>query len=297
MVRAASVALLVLGVLLPGSAVATTIGEPHRPLTPAEEQALKAGDEFRECKDCPLMIVIPAGSFMMGSPETEPDRDSDEGPQVQVTIPKPFAAGRLEVSFTEWEACLADGGCNGHRPSDLGWGRLKQPAIIMSWEDARAFVSWLSLKTGRPYRLLSEAEWEYAARGGSDQAFWWGPGVSTRQANYDGSLTYAGGAPGEFRHRTMPVDSFEPNPFGLYNVHGNVWEWVEDCYQKRYRDLPEETRLTGVAWSPAACEFRVFRGGSWTDAPNVLRAANRGRYEPFIRNTSSGFRVGRTLSR
>ncbi|MCL4766919.1 MAG: formylglycine-generating enzyme family protein [Hyphomicrobiaceae bacterium] len=295
MLRVIRVALVVLSAFASGRAAAPTPAQ--RALSPVEERELRPGDEFRECAVCPQMVVLPPGAYLMGSPESELDRDSDEGPQHEVTIPEPFAVGKFEASFAEWDACLADGGCNGYRPSDLGWGRGKQPVIIVSWEDARAFVAWLSAKTGRPYRLLSEAEWEYAARAGSDSAFWWGPAVSTGQANYDGSLTYAGGDPGEFRHRTMQVDSFEPNAFGLYNVHGNVWEWLEDCYHRRYDQMPESPRRTGAAWTEDGCELRVFRGGSWGDAPSVLRAANRGRYEPFIRNTSSGFRVGRTLSR
>jgi formylglycine-generating enzyme required for sulfatase activity len=171
MLWAIRITLIILGGLLSGSAPGMRPAT-DRALSPGEERKLKSGDEFRECPVCPQMVVIPAGTYVMGSPESEINRDSDEGSQQQVTIPEPFAAGKFEVTFAEWEACLADGGCNGHRPPDLGWGRGKQPVIIVSWEDARAFVAWLSTKTGRPYRLLSEAEWEYAARGGSDSAFW-----------------------------------------------------------------------------------------------------------------------------
>ncbi len=294
MLRVVRVALVILSAVGWGEATATVLSP--RALEPGEERELKPGETFRECAVCPQMVTIPAGDSFMGSPESELDRDSDEGRLQSVTVPA-FAAGRFEVSFAEWDACLADGGCSGYRPSDLGWGRGSQPVILVSWEDARAFVAWLSARTGRQYRLLSEVEWEYAARAGSSSAFWWGAAVSPAQANYDGSLTYGDGRPGEFRHRTLPVDSFEPNPFGLYNVHGNVWEWLEDCYPRRYDEMPEASRRTGAAWVEDGCKMRVFRGGSWGDAPSVLRAANRGRYEPFIRNTSSGFRVGRTLSR
>ena len=268
-----------------------------RPLTDAQERGLKPGDTFRECPQCPHMVVIPAGEFMMGSPEAEQQRDNDEGPRQNVKIAEPFAAGAFEVSFDEWDACVADGGCNGHRPSDVGWGRGRQPAVILSWDDAQAYVGWLSTETGRPYRLLSEAEWEYAARAGTDTAFWWGSAIDGSKANYDGSMPFAGSPPAEFRHRTVPVDSFAPNPFGLHNVHGNVWEWVEDCYNRHYAAMPEATKQTGAPWTPPDCEFRVFRGGSWGDGAQVLRAANRGRYEPFIRNTNSGLRVARTLAR
>jgi formylglycine-generating enzyme required for sulfatase activity len=267
------------------------------PLTAAEERNLKSGDSFRECPECPQMVVVPAGRFLMGSPDTEPKRDGDEGPQQEVTIPSPFAVGKFEVTFDEWDACLAAGGCNGYRPSDVGWGRGKRPVVIVSWDDAQAYVAWLSSKTGRPYRLLSEAEWEFAARAGSTTMYSWGSTISTDQANYDGSLPLPGTAPGEIRHQTVPVDSFAPNGFGLHSMHGNVWEWVADCYQRRYADMPEATRRTAARRDAPQCETRVFRGGSWGDGAHVLRAANRGRYEPFIRNTNGGFRVARSLSR
>jgi formylglycine-generating enzyme required for sulfatase activity len=268
-----------------------------RPLTASEEQRLKPGDEFRECPMCPVMVVVPGGSFLMGSPENEPGRDGDEGPQQQVTIAKDYALGKYEVAFEEWDACLAGRGCNGWRPSDQGWGRGRNPVILVSWQDAKSYAAWLSQRTGRPYRLPSEAEWERAARGGKDTQFWWGPSISTSQANFDGTVPYAGVRRGEVRQRTLPVESFQPNAFGLYNVHGNVWEWVEDCWHRRYSDRPDAVQQTGAPWDFPGCEFRVFRGGSWADAANVLRAANRGRYEPSIRNTSSGFRIARTLDR
>ena len=298
MFRAVAIVLAAAGVSALSSQPATA-GDLliDRPLTAAQESGLKPGVSFRECPGCPHMVVIPAGEFLMGSPEDEPHRDNDEGPKQAVKIAAPFAAGKFEVSFEEWDACLADGGCNGHRPSDVGWGRGRQPAVIISWDDAKAYVGWLSAKTGRPYRLLSEAEWEYAARAGTQTTFWWGPAISTGNANYDGSMPYPGSPPGEFRHRTVAVDGFPANGFGLHNVHGNVWEWVEDCYNRRYAEMPEKTRQSGAPWISPQCEFRVFRGGSWGDGANVLRAANRGRYEPFIRNTNSGFRVARTLSR
>ncbi len=266
-----------------------------RPLTDAQERSLKPGDAFRECPQCPHMVVIPSGEFLMGSPDDEPRRDGDEGPRQKVKIAAPFAAGKFEVTYAEWDACLADGGCGGYRPSDMGWGRGSQPAAIISWEDAQAYVGWLSTKTGRPYRLLSEAEWEYAARAGTDTPFWWGSRIGGEDANFYGDLPYPGSPPSVFRQRTVSADSFPANAFGLHNVHGNVWEWVQDCYNRRYAEMPPEVRETGAPWQSPDCEFRVFRGGSFSDAAHVLRSANRGRYEPFIKNPNSGFRVARTL--
>jgi formylglycine-generating enzyme required for sulfatase activity len=294
MLWAARLAMIAVLSVFPELGFATSLAD-NRPLTPSEERGLKPGDDFRECPACPRMVVLPAGKFLMGSPDDEPMRDSDEGPQIEVTIARPFAVAKFELSFDEWDACVADGGCNGYRPSDAGWGRGRQPVIIVSWDDAKAYVAWLSRKTGHPYRLLSEAEWEYAARGGTNTVFSWGAAISSGDANYDASLSYPGSPRGEMRQRTVPVDSFKPNGFGLHNMHGNVWEWVEDCWHRRYSEMPAEVRRTGSAWVSKDCEARVFRGGSWADAPHVLRAANRGRYEPFIRNTSSGIRVGRTI--
>ena len=290
-------AAVVIGLALLSFAEPAASQRMEKPLTATEERNLIAGDTFQECADCPRMVVIPQGRFLMGSPDTELKRDGDEGPQQEVTIPSAFAVGKFEVTFAEWDTCLAAGGCNGHRPSDVGWGRGSRPVVIVSWEDAKAYVAWLSSRTGRSYRLLSEAEWEYAARGGTTTMFSWGATITTNQANYDGSIPLPGTPPGEVRHQTVPVDSFQPNGFGLYNVHGNVWEWVEDCYQRRYADLPEAIRRTGAPHDTAQCETRVFRGGSWGDGAHVLRSANRGRYEPFIRNTNGGFRVARNLSR
>src|SRR5262249_30260931 len=158
--------------------------------------------------------------------ESEEGRFSDEGPQHEVRILRPFAVGRFAVTFDEWDACMADGGCNGYRPEDQGWGRGRRPVINVSWHGAQAYVAWLSRKTGQGYRLLTEAEWEYAARAGTTTPFWWGSAISADQANYDGSYVYRNGPKGEYRRQTVEVDSFRPNDWGLYQVHGNVWEWV-----------------------------------------------------------------------
>ena len=154
-----------------GVVLASLASRSAAPLSAQEECALKPKDEFKECPTCPVMVVVPSGSFTMGSPASEPERSSDEGPQHQVTIGKAFAVGKFAVTFEEWDACVAGGGCNGYRPEDQGWGRGKQPVINVSWNDAKAYIAWLSNKTGKTYRLLSESEWEYTARAGRRRRF------------------------------------------------------------------------------------------------------------------------------
>jgi formylglycine-generating enzyme required for sulfatase activity len=175
------------------------------------------------------------------------------------------------VTFDEWDACVADGGCLGWKPSDEGWGRGRRPVINVSWDNAKAYVEWLSKKTGKAYRLLSEAEREYVTRAGTTTPFWWGDSISTNQANYNGNYTYRDGAKGEYRAKTLPVDAFQANAWGLYQVHGNVWDWVEDCYHDSYRGAPSD----GSAWTTGDCSHRVVRGGSWNSVPWGLDAAVR----------------------
>jgi formylglycine-generating enzyme required for sulfatase activity len=242
------------------------------------------------CPICPEMVVAPAGTFTMGSPPSEPDRRADEE-QVRVTIAQPFAVGKFAVTFEQWDACVADGGCNGYRPADQGWGRRNRPVINVSWNDAKAFTEWLSRKSGKTYRLLSEAEREYVTRAGTTTPFWWGPSISVSQANYDGRYTYAGGPQGELRQRTVPVDNFEANRWGLFNVHGNVWEWTEDCLN----DSNEGNPGNGSARAIGDCSRRVVRGGAWGNGPQVLRAAYRSWYSTDGRGSFLGFRLARTL--
>jgi formylglycine-generating enzyme required for sulfatase activity len=184
------------------------------PLSAAEEQVLKPKDSFKECAQCPEMVVVPAGSFTMGSPDGEEGRIEEEGPQHRVTFGRSFGVGKFAVTFEEWDACVADSGCNGYMPSDEGWGRWRRPVINVSWDDAKAYVRWLSRKTGKSYRLLSEAEREYVTRAGTTTPFWWGASISTQQANYNGNYAYGAEATGVSRRQTVPVDSFEPNPWG-----------------------------------------------------------------------------------
>jgi formylglycine-generating enzyme required for sulfatase activity/uncharacterized caspase-like protein len=237
-----------------------------------------SGESFKDFDLGPEMVVVPAGSFMMGSPADEPQRYDDESPRHEVTITKPFAVGKFAVTFDEWDACVATGGCGGHKPLDQGWGRGDRPVINVNWADAQAYVKWLSDKTGKKYRLLSEAEWEYVARAGTATPFWWGKSITPDQANYDGSVDpyQGGGSKGEYRQKTVPVKSFKPNPWGLYQVHGNVWEWTEECWNENYEGAPND----GSAITTGDCKNHVLRGGSWYNCPGDLRAAvrNRGHY-------------------
>ena len=250
------------------------------------------GTSFRDCAECPEMVVVPAGSFPMGSLNAEKERNRDEGPLHQVTISRPFAVGRYEVTFDQWDACVAGGSCDGHRPNDRGWGRGRRPVINVSWDDAKAYVRWLSGKTRQEYRLLSEAEWEYVARAGTSTPFSTGLTISTDQANYNGNYAYGYGRKGIYRERTVPGGSFSSNAFGLYDVHGNVWEWTEDCWHDGYQGAPGN----GGAWTTGGeCDERVLRGGSWYYGTKNLRTADRYGYTSGIRNSLFGFRVARTL--
>ena len=259
---------------------------------PGREQArwLKPGagktEWFKDCLHCPDLVVAPAGNFQMGSNHGE----KHEKPVHTVTITSPFAVGRFEVTFAEWDACLAAGGCK-HNPGDQGWGRGRRPVINVSREDAKEYVAWLSGMTGKQYRLLSEAEWEYVARAGSTSPFWWGKSISTGQANYDGNFTHGGGPKGEFRQRTVIVDRFAPNPWGVYQVHGNVMEWVADCWNKSYIGAPTD----GSPWTSGECHHPVSRDGGFGHPPALLRSASRSWHITESGSNIMGFRVARTL--
>ena len=258
-------------------------------------EALKPGRRFRDCEGrwCPQMVVVPAGSYMMGSPGSEEGRYDNEGPRHRVRIGKPFAVGVTEVTRGEFGRFVRETGhstgdrCRTYEDGEWDWRSgvswrnpgFSQtdghPVVCMSWEDARAYVRWLSRETGERYRLLSEAEWEYVARAGTTGPFHFGATISTAQANYDGRFTYGSGREGRYRERTEPVGSFPANAFGVRDVHGNVWEWVEDCWHNSYRGAPGD----GGAWTVGGdCGRRVLRGGSWYLGPQFLRSAYRGRY-------------------
>jgi formylglycine-generating enzyme required for sulfatase activity len=264
-----------------------------------EPRCLKPGDTFRDCDECSEMVVIPAGSFMMGSPESEEGRSPDEGPQHKVSIPEPFAVGRFEVTFDEWEACAADGGCAGHEPPDEGWGRGRRPVIHVSWDNAQAYVAWLSARTGQDYRLLSEAEWEYAARAGDTTRFFFGDD-ETRLCNFangaDRSATTLDArnmaCSDGFGDMTAPVGAFAANTFRLHDMLGNVWEWTQDCWRDSYSGASGD----GAARTDGDCASRVVRGGSWAIIPRGLRSAFRAYLEVDYRDDDVGFRVARSLS-
>jgi len=249
-------------------------------LTAARERSLKSGDTFNECDRCPEMIVVPAGSFLMGSPANELGRSANEGPQHKVTIARQFAVGRYALTFEEWDACVADGGCKGYKPDDR-WGRGRQPVMNTSWRDAWAYLAWLSAKTGGSYRLLSEAEYEYATRAGSVTAYPWGSDVGSGNANCSGC--------GSQRSYVAPVGSFPPNKFGLYDMVGNLDEWTDDCYHDNYGGAP----VDGSVWGGLDCPH-VARGGAWNTGPYTVRSASRFAEDANYRG-ALGFRVARAL--
>ena len=245
-------------------------------------------ESFRDCEVCPAIVAVPAGSFLMGSLEGGRHSWTREQPQHTVSV-SAFAAGAYEVTFAEWDACEAEGDC-GYK-IDFGWGRGARP-VTVTWDEAQRYLEWISRKTGRTYRLLSEAEWEYAARAGTTTLFHTGDTITPQQANYDGRYDIYGRSrpAGLFREQTVPVGSFAPNAFGLYDMHGNVWEWVQDCWNDSYQGAPRD----GSAWESGECHIRVYRGGNWLSQPWALRSAFRDRSES--ESSVPGFRVARALT-
>jgi formylglycine-generating enzyme required for sulfatase activity len=276
---------------------ADTIPPDHPPQT----------HSFRDCPDRPEMVGVPAGSFTMGSPADEPGRDGTEGPQRQVKV-RQFAAGKFDVTRGQWAAFLSAtnrsvaGGCAWAGPSSekldpqVSWRKLsfpqddKHPVVCVTWQDAQDYVHWLSQRTGDKYRLLSEAEWEYAARGRTSTAYPWGPKSTHEHANYGADKCCSGLAAGRDRwEQTSPVGAFPPNAFGLYDMHGNVLQWVQDCFAASYSGLPadgsayEEAVVLNTAgpfpWfdmsGTNACSYRMVRGGDWGDTPSMIRSASR----------------------
>ncbi|MCA8900476.1 MAG: SUMF1/EgtB/PvdO family nonheme iron enzyme [Hyphomonas sp.] len=226
---------------------------------------------FADCDTCPSMVVVPAGTFSMGSEASEPGRTGNEGPLHLVTL-SAFAIGETEVTFDEWDACVADDGCGSYSPPDRDYGRGTQPVIGVSWYDAGAYASWLSRKTGRTYRLPTEAEWEYAARADTATPYWWGD-------RFDPAIAPV--------NAPVPPDTLAANPFGLKAMLGNAREWVEDCYINNYTDAPTD----GSARHDGDCARRILRGGAWGRDADDHRAANRARIDASVRDKVFGFRL------
>ena len=243
----------------------------------------------QDCPECPQMVYIPAGTFPMG--DIQGGGQSDEKPVHRVSV-KAFLMSQTEVTFAEWDACVATGGCS-HKPSDSGWGRGSRPVINISWEDiTKQYIPWLNKTTGAQYRLPSEAEWEYAARAGSETKYSWGNTAGHDYANYGTDNCCGSLAKGKDRWEyTSPVASFAANAFGLYDMHGNVWEWTLDCWNGSYKGAPSD----GTAWLSGNCSRRVLRGGSWFNIPVILRSANRDSNSTGNRNYFIGFRLARAL--
>ncbi len=244
-------------------------------------------DSLRSGGDGPELVVMPAGSFEMGCVSRVDCPDFPPWlPVHTVTIPSSLAVGKYEVKFSEWDACVESGGCR-HVPDDRGWGRGNRPVVNVSWRDAQEYLAWLSAESGFEYRLLSESEWEYAARAGTGTAYSWGDEIGRNRANCDGCGSRWDA------DRTAPVGSFGANPFGLHDMHGNVAEWVEDCWYESYGGAPSD----GSASRRGDCFDRVFRGGSWGNDPDLaLLSAFRFGYRTGARDFSLGFRVVRTLA-
>lgn len=249
----------------------------------APEQVPTAG-VTRDCEVCPELVLVKPGEYMMGAAASDKDASAQERPPHRVRIERAFLVGRNEITFAEWDACVAEGGC-AHRPDDFGWGRADRPVMLVSWDDVQAYLAWLGGKTGKRYRLLTEAEWEYAHRAGTATRFWWGDSVGTGNANCKGC-----GSQWDDR-QTAPVGSFRPNPFGLHDTSGNLWEWVADCWAEGYQEAGSDASAREGAG--ASCDRRVLRGGSWVNKPANLRSSARVWGARDGRVNIVGFRVAR----
>lgn len=279
----------------------------------SQEARYKSGHTFRDTLRNgamgPEMVVVPAGRFLMGSPPDEKGRENTDGPQVEITIKKPIAVGKYELTWNEWEVCVAKRACEdnsmagyGAQPNpawsgDAGYGRGRRPVINVNWEDAEAYVRWLSTETGETYRLLSEAEWEYAARAGTTGRFSWGDAEPTcevgkeNRANFNGPHS-AGFLAGCNGRQTEPVGFSAPNAFGLQDMHGNVREWTKDCFHVDLEGIPND----GSPWVTGCArggEGHVFRGGSFTGGVDQMRSAAR--QATHQRDVNMGFRIAREL--
>jgi len=245
------------------------------------------GEAFRDCPDCPEMVVIPSGAGMVGSPASEPDHASDESPQHQIRLAKPLAIGRYPITRAEFTAYARDTSGADSVAGTLFEATDRDPAVMITWAEANDFAEWLSRRTGQHYRLPTEAEWEYAARGGTQTRYWWGDEIGQGNADCGMCRSRWDG------RSTSPVGSFNANHFGLYDMLGNVDEWVADCYWRDYSGASEDA---STPFEGADCRQRVLRGGSWMSNPDDLRAAARFALDVAARQDVVGFRVVRTPS-
>jgi formylglycine-generating enzyme required for sulfatase activity len=250
------------------------------------EKLARAKIEAEANADLPVTVRIPAGTFVMGFPDGEGGRFEAEATQHKVHV-HAFELGKYAVTFAQWDYCVSDGGCAAYRPDDRGWGRGSRPVINVSWDDAQRYLKWLSARTGKAYRLPTEAEWEYAARAGTTTARHWGDKIGSGNANCSGCGSQWDG------RETAPVGSFKPNALGLHDMLGNVWQWAEDCYRDTYEGAPDD----GTAVSrDADCNLRVARGGAWNViGPASVRSGYRSRNDRALRFVGVGFRVARSL--
>ncbi len=247
---------------------------------PSSEPAAKAVvgvSEVKDCPQCPTLVVLPGGTFTMGSNSSDPS----EKPAHRVSISEPFAIGKYEVTVEQWEACVAAKACSSVNNNN---GRPKNtPVRDVSWDDAQQYVKWLSQVSGKEYRLPTEAEWEFAARGGTSTRYWWGEQMLPGNANCK-----ACGEPWS-QEGPAPVGSFTANPYGLHDMNGSVWEWVSDCWHNSYKGAP----TNGRSWDTPNCRDRVIRGGSWRDDASYMLSSTRFKYAASVRYSQNGFRVAR----
>jgi formylglycine-generating enzyme required for sulfatase activity len=235
--------------------------------------------EITDCSACPALISVPGGAFTMGSNSTDPS----EKPAHKVSIAAPFAIGKYEITIAQWNACVEAGGCP--KPGVAAKGAPNTPVRDVSWDDTQQYVKWLSKISGKPYRLPTEAEWEFAARGGTSTRFWWGEKMQTGKANCkDCGQPWTQEGP-------VAVGSFAANPFGLHDVNGSVWEWVQDCWHTSYKGAPAD----GHAWETPSCRERVIRGGSWREGASYMPSTTRFKYAASVRDGQNGFRVARSV--
>jgi len=258
------------------------------------KQRLKARAAARKAAGknvAPEMVLINPGQGTLGSPSSEFKRARFENPMRETAINYAFEVGKYEVTFNDWDRCVSAGGCGGHRPDDGGWGRGNRPVINISFDDAQKYIKWLNKTTGDNYRLLSEAEWEYVARAGLESPFGHGYEITAQVANFDGKAPYGSTQTGAYHRKTQPVGQYAPNAFGVHDMHGNVYEWVEDCWNPDHSAAPG----TGEARKDGDCEYRVMKGGSWVTHGYQMRASKRLRYTQDYRYDDYGFRIARTL--